>query len=60
MAEIPGKPPNESELASPAEGALSFDKDNVRGEVYPFQQRFVKLTEKSYLGEMWGWSVSYY
>ena len=32
----------ESDLASPAEGALDFDNDNVRGELYQFKLRFVK------------------
>lgn len=42
MAEIPGKASDESDLASPAEGALDFDNDNVRGELYQFKLRFVK------------------
>ena len=42
MAEIPGKPSDERDLASPAEGALDFDNDNVRGELYQFKLRFVK------------------
>ena len=42
MAEIPGKPSDESDLASPTEGALDFDNDNVRGELYQFKLRFVK------------------
>ena len=42
MAEIPGKPSDERDLASPAQGALDFDNDNVRGELYQFKLRFVK------------------